>query len=184
MANKLKNMHLTSVDLVRAGANQEADICIYKSADHAEAPEKPTEQAKGIIERFIGWLTENPPEAQEEPQTEPELKKEDPQEETAEDNSKTFREIAGERTANETLDLYLDAIEDSIESIQLDDELDETRKNEVMLESLQEFITAMKELIPELCQSKPEEECHEEVEKSEEEPDTIQYGGIDTIEEA
>lgn len=33
MATKLKNLRLTSVDLVRAGANQEADICLYKSAD-------------------------------------------------------------------------------------------------------------------------------------------------------
>lgn len=33
MANKLKNIILTSVDLVRAGANQQADICLYKSAD-------------------------------------------------------------------------------------------------------------------------------------------------------
>ena len=27
---KLKNMKLTSVDLVRAGANQEADIALFK----------------------------------------------------------------------------------------------------------------------------------------------------------
>ncbi len=33
MAAKLKNIRLTSVDLVRAGANQGADICLYKSAD-------------------------------------------------------------------------------------------------------------------------------------------------------
>jgi len=33
MATKLRKMHLTSVDLVRAGANQEADICLFKSAD-------------------------------------------------------------------------------------------------------------------------------------------------------
>ncbi len=33
MANKLKNLRLTSVDLVEAGANQEADICLYKSLD-------------------------------------------------------------------------------------------------------------------------------------------------------
>lgn len=32
MATKLKKMRLTSVDLVRAGANQKADICLYKSA--------------------------------------------------------------------------------------------------------------------------------------------------------
>ncbi len=33
MATKLKKMRLTSVDLVRAGANPKADICLYKSAD-------------------------------------------------------------------------------------------------------------------------------------------------------
>ncbi len=31
MAAKLTNLKLTSVDLVRAGANQEADICLFKS---------------------------------------------------------------------------------------------------------------------------------------------------------
>lgn len=35
MATKLKNMQLTSVDLVKAGANQEADICLFKSLDGA-----------------------------------------------------------------------------------------------------------------------------------------------------
>ena len=30
MATKLKNMVLTSVDLVREGANQEADIALFK----------------------------------------------------------------------------------------------------------------------------------------------------------
>ncbi len=31
MASKLKNIRLTSVDLVRSGANPEADICLFKS---------------------------------------------------------------------------------------------------------------------------------------------------------
>ncbi len=40
MANRLKNLRLTSVDLVKAGANQEADICLYKSLDpQTENPE-------------------------------------------------------------------------------------------------------------------------------------------------
>lgn len=42
MAQKLKNMRLTSVDLVRAGANQEADICIAKSLDGAPDDTPPT----------------------------------------------------------------------------------------------------------------------------------------------
>ncbi len=33
MAMRLTNLKLTSVDLVRAGANQGADICLFKSAD-------------------------------------------------------------------------------------------------------------------------------------------------------
>lgn len=64
MANKLKKMHLTSVDLVRAGANQEADICLYKSA---EATEMPSEHENGIFKRFINWLRNNPTEGENEP---------------------------------------------------------------------------------------------------------------------
>ncbi len=33
MAAKLRNIKLTSVDLVRTGANPEANICLFKSLD-------------------------------------------------------------------------------------------------------------------------------------------------------
>ena len=46
MATKLQNMKLTSVDLVRAGANQEADICLFKSLDGAPQEEPKTEPPK------------------------------------------------------------------------------------------------------------------------------------------
>ena len=46
MATKLKNMRLTSVDLVPAGANQEADICLFKSLDGVPAEKPPTEASK------------------------------------------------------------------------------------------------------------------------------------------
>ena len=36
MLTKLKNLFLSSVDLVHRGANQEADICLFKSADAPE----------------------------------------------------------------------------------------------------------------------------------------------------
>jgi len=54
MATKLKNMKLTSVDLVKVGANQEADICLYKSAD-----EDPIEAETNIFKRFVNWFLEN-----------------------------------------------------------------------------------------------------------------------------
>lgn len=47
MATKLRNLQLTSVDLVKAGANQEADICLYKSLDGppVENPEQTPPEA-------------------------------------------------------------------------------------------------------------------------------------------
>lgn len=44
MATMLKNMKLTSVDLVSRGANQEADICLYKSLDGVPAENPPAEE--------------------------------------------------------------------------------------------------------------------------------------------
>lgn len=44
MATKLKNLRLTSVDLVRRGANQEADICIVKGLD-GDPEENPAVEA-------------------------------------------------------------------------------------------------------------------------------------------
>ncbi len=59
MATKLKNMRLTSVDLVRRGANQEADICLFKSLDgdnpetpHVEAPTASRTVSKTAPDRF------------------------------------------------------------------------------------------------------------------------------------
>lgn len=53
MATKLKNMRLTSVDLVPAGANQEADICLFKSLDgtHAEKPPKEAPKASKTVSK-------------------------------------------------------------------------------------------------------------------------------------
>lgn len=58
MATKLKNLRLTSVDMVRRGANQEADICIVKSLDgeptedpHVKAPAASQDLSKSA--RFI-----------------------------------------------------------------------------------------------------------------------------------
>lgn len=48
MATKLKKMKLTSVDLVPSGANQVADICLYKSRDGAH--EDPHEADLATIE--------------------------------------------------------------------------------------------------------------------------------------
>ena len=60
MATKLKNMRLTSVDLVGRGANQEADICLFKGMDstpaedhHTEAPAASQTVVKTTQSRFV-----------------------------------------------------------------------------------------------------------------------------------
>lgn len=53
MATMLKNMRLTSVDLVGRGANQEADICLFKGLDPdgAENPSAATSTAPSTIRK-------------------------------------------------------------------------------------------------------------------------------------
>ena len=50
MTTKLKDLRLTSVDLVGAGANQEADICLYKSAAGPPAGEPGPNEAERFDE--------------------------------------------------------------------------------------------------------------------------------------
>lgn len=59
MATLLKNMKLTSVDLVRRGANQEAHISLFKGMDadpavepHTEAPTASGTVSKSDPNRF------------------------------------------------------------------------------------------------------------------------------------
>ena len=113
MATKLKDIRLTSVDLVRAGANQEADICLFKSADPIEATEIPTEPEKNIFKRFIAWLKENPTEAAPEPQ-----------------------DYIDKSSTDE---IYKSAIIESLTSIANDPNLDNDEKLEMVEKSLEQF---------------------------------------------
>lgn len=122
MANKLKNMRLTSVDMVRNGANQEADICLFKSADPAD---EPTERETNILKRFLNWLRENPTEGENEPTAPVEKANEQP----------------------DLADIYKSAITESLQSIAADDNLTATEKNDMIAKSLEEYHEAMVELL-------------------------------------
>ena len=98
MATKLKNLRLTSVDLVRAGANQEADICLYKSADQ----DPPTAREEGIFKRFLNWLKDNP--AEEAP------------EESVEKGFVTFDQVNDNRENQDRLWRYIDTLGCSLRS--------------------------------------------------------------------
>lgn len=129
MATKLKKMKLTSVDLVRAGANQEADICLFKSADpqynpNHEPAEEPTEAETNIFKRFLNWIRENPTEAENEPHSH--IEKADPQPDLEY--------------------LYKSALAESLQSIMADDTLTEIEKKNMTEESLRQYADKIQEL--------------------------------------
>ena len=158
MATKLKNMRLTSVDLVRAGANQEADICLFKSAQ--EPPEQPESIESAIGRQILALLRKSLTEGENEP-----VEKE-------KDDHATFDEVEDGKKANETLEFYLEALEDSYISIQRADTLTEDEKESMMIQSLNEFNEAMKELIPELVAAVPWDEHDDEPPKDEKKPES------------
>lgn len=133
MATKLKNLRLTSVDLVRAGANQEADICLYKSAEQ----DPPTAQDEGIFKRFLNWLKDNP--------------NEEVPEEPVEKDFVTFDQVNDNRENQDRLWRYIDALSCSLRSIQEDQGLGNQQRATQMQESVQQFTNAMNALIPRLC---------------------------------
>lgn len=134
MATKLKKMRLTSVDLVRSGANQEADICLFKSAAPQDAPDNPTEHERNIFKRFLGWLRENP----------------------TEDNVEPDSNIEKADSEN----IYKSAITESIQSILDDDTLEAGDKVEMIDKSIGQYYEAMYELKKSYYE--PEEEYDEE----------------------
>jgi hypothetical protein len=126
MATKLKKMRLTSVDLVRAGANQEADICLYKSADPQEAAEGPTEDEMGIFKRFIAFIRGTHTEAKNEP------------------HSRIEKAQEPEGPAD-LESIYKSALADSIHSIYTDGSLTEVEKKAMAELSIGQFQEKMKE---------------------------------------
>lgn len=149
MAKKLKNLRLTSVDLVRRGANQQADICIYKSEDaedSAEAPTVPTESEKNIFKRFLTWMRENPSECADEDVS---------ADENVEKDYASFNTITTEHENRDKIWKYTDALTCSIRSIQDDRDLANDQKLQMMRQSLSEFDIAMGSLFEALCKYSP-----------------------------
>lgn len=185
MANRLKNMRLSSVDLVRAGANQEADICLFKSADPEEDPTQPTTDEKNIFKKFINWLRKT---------NEDELQDD---EETVEKDYTSFDSLNAARENNERLWQYTSALTESLRSIQMDQSLDKDQKYQLMSQSLGQFDDAMEQLIEALCNSAPpvgeavmaksgpDEEEEEDLSEDEEEedPTAARSDEIDEIDE-
>lgn len=148
MASKLKDLKITKVDFVEAGANPEANILLFKNKE-GEPGEEPidkgqegSEKEDGIVKKFLSAIAkalgvgdEKVGEALEEISKGYE----------ASTFGEKMEERKKRRVTSEIWDVCF-ALEESMSSIILDDEAVE--KQELLETSLDQFAEALKELIP------------------------------------
>lgn len=134
---KLKKMKLTSVDMVRRGANQDAYINLYKSdapADGPEAPdltEIPQPLWKSIVDLVKGFMGHQ--ESQED-------NPDDIEKAESFQDRVTLAEISDNRWR------FQDALNMSIDSIIRDEDLEEEEKKRLIDESIDQFAQAYKDM--------------------------------------
>lgn len=126
MATKLKNLHLTKVDVVDEGANQHADIVLAKAKD-ADADD-PDQEEVGLFKRFLAWLKGE--------QAEEDVKK------TATSFAQQLNSSSLEEIMDETWDVCY-ALRNSIQSILADVEMEAAAKQLALAESVDQFATAV-----------------------------------------
>lgn len=154
---KLKKINLTSVDMVRRGANQEAFINLYKSAgdpedsgtppDTLSAPESneiPQGLWKSIVDLVKGFMGAG------------QADDDDPEEvpEEVEKGAETFEENVTEQDIRKSQSVYHEALIKSIDSI-LDDDLDDQEKISMMNKSIEQFSEAYKDMCAKLVKATP-----------------------------
>ena len=118
---KLKKLEVNSVDLVPAGANPDAHINLFKSKEERPA----WDRFVGLVKKSLGM---------DEADIEAVVKEH-------------FSPVNKQRIDNEIWD-YTSALRESFDSIMKDAELDSTGRCEMLQKSMDEFTTAMQEVIP------------------------------------
>lgn len=163
MANKLKDLQVTKVDFVDAGANPEANIVLFKRKPEAATdPAKPQAESSGgffrsivaAIAKSVGATTEQVDAAMEEIAKGAE--------------ATTFGEKMVERQLRRTCDEIWDycyALEESLTSILRDQDVPAENKPTLMSQSCSEFAAAVTAAIPKWSAGVPTK-----VEKSAEKP--------------
>lgn len=132
MATKLKDLKISKVDFVDEGANQKADINLFKRKE-PEEEEKPQES---LFKRFVGWL------------------RGEGMDEEAIAKAMSFTDQmlvrSSEQIENEMYNVTM-ALRSSLYSILMDTEMDETAKQAAMNESVSQFTAAMNEYVQKWC---------------------------------
>lgn len=158
MPTKLKDLKVTKVDFVDAGANPGANILLFKHKDGhaateptaaAQQPAATTERHEGALKRFFGKI------AKAIGITDEEL--DDAMEAIAKDAA-TFDDKLEERQRRKTADEIWDycwMLQDSLCSIFWDNDVEPTDKAPKMEESLEQFVETVKAAIPKWAEGKP-----------------------------
>lgn len=118
---KLKDLKLTSVDFCQQGANPDAHIRLTKSKDGTQP-----QDTRPAFERAVELLKSAF-------HVEPDVKK----------DAQTFADIKNNQDAREKLWQCNDAFDSSMRSILNDNEMEDSAKHELMLQSLSQFTEAM-----------------------------------------
>ncbi len=181
MATKLKNLSVTSVDLVDRGANPDAHVRLFKRKDTGPESDPDT----GLFQKFMAWLAKGFQDATT-PSGEGAGTVEN-QEGTVEKDAQTFSDnISREQLREVTSEMFDNcyALSDSFCSIICDKDLDAAAKEAMLIKSLDEFAQAVRNASVQwakgLKAAKPQEE-QAGIQKSTAQQDTLakllgQYG--------
>lgn len=153
---KLKKIELSSVDMCRRGANQEADIALFKNEEGApgndplaDAPEAlgMVEVPNGLWKSILDFAKSLVGKA--EPETDESAEVGTETEEDVEKVAETFeQEIRDDRW------MYQDALNKSMESILNDNSLDGEEKTALINKSVDQFAVAYKEMCAKLLKAR------------------------------
>ena len=159
MANKLKNLSVTSVDLVDRGANPDAHVRLFKRKEG----EAETDPDTGLFQKFTTWLAKGLQDATASSGGGTGIV--EPSEGTVEKDAQTFSDnISREQLREVTSEMFDNcyALSDSLCSIVCDKDLDAAAKETMLLKSLDEFAQAVRSAATQwakgLKAAKPQEE--------------------------
>lgn len=141
MSTKLKNLRIKKVDFVDAGANPDAHIKLFKRND--KSPDKGDgDKSPGIMKKLLGFIGKaaglNPSEI--------DSVMEDICKGEAVSFNEKFDEVKMRKVCEEIWDVCY-ALEVSLQSILTDEDMDSSKKEGAMQESLDSFNTTVKGLI-------------------------------------
>lgn len=144
MASKLKDLQVTKVDFVDAGANPEANIMLFKrKPEQAAAVSKPQQKAAGFLRSVVAAIAKSVGATEEQIDA--------AVEEIAKGDATTFGEKMIQRQLHRTADEIWDycyALQESLCSILRDQEVPAENKPALMTQSCAEFTAAVTAAIP------------------------------------